>query len=214
MSEVSWSDLVARARGLASGPRRLIGVTGAPGAGKSSVAARLVEELGPDTSRLVGMDGFHFASAELIRQNSLERKGAPHTFDVGGYVALLRRLRSADEETVYVPEFNRDLEEAIGSALAVPKSVPLVVTEGNYLLVQDGLWAGVRPLLDECWFVDPGEEARLARLIARHERHGRSPDAARERSTGTDQLNAEVVLATRGLADLIYHGASQPTMRH
>lgn len=214
MSEVSWSDLVARARELASGPRRLIGVTGAPGAGKSTVAARLVEELGPDVARLVGMDGFHFASAELSRQHSLERKGAPHTFDVGGYVALLRRLRAADEEIVYVPEFSRVLEEAIGSALAVPKSVPLVVTEGNYLLVQDGLWAGVRPLLDECWYIDPGEDDRLTRLIARHERHGRSPAAARERSTGTDQLNADVVLATRGLADLTYHGAAQTTMRH
>lgn len=191
---------------MATGPRRILGITGAPGSGKSTVAQRVVDALGPDRARLVGMDGFHFSNSELHRQGSHERKGAPHTFDAGGYVELLRRLRSAAEEVVYAPEFNRDLEESIGSAVGVPASVPLIVTEGNYLLVEEGAWAGIRPLLDECWFVDPGDQVRLDRLVARHERHGRSPEAAHERSYGTDQLNADVVAATRSRADLVFAG--------
>lgn len=207
MKDTSWTDLVDRARGLADGPRRLLGITGAPGAGKSTVAIRLVEALGLDLARLVGMDGFHFASAELRRQGTIDRKGAPHTFDVGGYVALLQRLRRNDEPVVYAPEFDRNLEESIGSAVPVPADVPLVVTEGNYLLVGDGGWEGVRPLLDECWFVEPGEALRVARLVHRHQAHGRSRQEAVQRSNGSDQLNAEVINATRPLADLVYRSS-------
>jgi len=202
--DVNWTDLVARARELTTGPRRILGLTGAPAAGKSTVARALVDELGQDAARLVGMDGFHLANAELLRQGIHDRKGAPHTFDVGGYVQLLRRLRSADEDMVYAPEFDRGLEESIGASVAVPATVPLVVTEGNYLLVREGVWAAVRPLLDECWFIEPGEEVRLQRLIRRHERQGRSPKEARDRSNGSDQQNATLINATRPLADLCY----------
>lgn len=204
---MGWAELVERARSLASGPRRLLGITGAPGAGKSTVARLLVDELGPEVARLVGMDGFHLASAELRRQGTLDRKGAPHTFDVGGYAALLRRLREPAEAVVYAPEFDRDLEESIGSAVPVPAEVPLVVTEGNYLLLRDLGWDIVRPLLDECWFVAPGEDVRVSRLVARHQRHGRSRDQAVERSRGSDQRNAELINATRPLADLVYRSS-------
>ncbi len=198
-------ELVDRARALvARGGRRILGITGAPGAGKSTLAHQLVEALGED-ARLVGMDGFHLAEAELHRLGRHDRKGAPDTFDALGYVALLRRLRAADERVVYAPFFDRSLEEPIGCAVPVPREVPLVVTEGNYLLVADGDWAGVRPLLDECWYVEQDEELRIVRLIARHERYGRSPEAARERTLGSDQRNAEVVAATRARADLVVH---------
>src|SRR5690606_5231891 len=103
------------------------------------------------------MDGFHLAEAELVRLDRRARKGAPDTFDALGYVALLRRLRAADERTVYAPVFDRSLEEPIACAVPVPREVPLVVTEGNYLLVEDGDWAEVGPLLDESWYVEPPE---------------------------------------------------------
>jgi pantothenate kinase len=125
--------LLARARSLVvPGGRRLLGITGAPGAGKSTLAAELVDALG-EQAVLVPMDGFHLADAELRRLGSHARKGAIDTFDVAGYVSLLRRLRAA-EPTVYAPVFRREIEDAVAGAIAVRADVPLVVTEGNYLL--------------------------------------------------------------------------------
>lgn len=183
----------------------LLGLVGAPGAGKSTLAARLVEALGPELdggAALVGMDGFHLAQVTLERWGRASRKGAPDTFDAGGYAALLRRLRARDEDVVHAPEFRRDLEEPVGSAVPVPREVALVVTEGNYLLL-DGPWAPVRELLDEVWFLAPDDQLRLTRLVARHEAFGKAPRAAVEWSHGPDQANADVVASTAALADLV-----------
>jgi pantothenate kinase len=195
--------LISRARELAqAGERRLLGITGAPGAGKSTIATRVVEALG-EAAALVPMDGFHLANAELERLGRRERKGAIDTFDAGGYVALLRRLRSPAGETVYAPTFRREIEEPIACAIPVAPEVPLVVTEGNYLLVPEEPWAAIRDLLDEAWYVAPDEETRIAWLIARHVEFGKPPDEARAWSLSTDQRNAELVAATRGRADVV-----------
>jgi pantothenate kinase len=195
--------LVSRARALAApGARRLLGITGAPGAGKSTIAARVVEALG-ESAALVPMDGFHLANAELERLGRRDRKGAIDTFDADGYVALLRRLRAPAGETVYAPLFRREIEEPIACAIPVGPEVPLVVTEGNYLLVPEGPWAEVRDLLDEAWYVAPDEETRIAWLIARHVAFGKPPEVARAWSLSTDQRNAELVAASRGRADVV-----------
>ena len=202
--------LLARARSLAAaGRRRILGITGAPGAGKSTLAAAVAARLG-ERARLVPMDGFHLANAELERLSARARKGAIDTFDAAGYVALLRRLRAADEDVVYAPEFRREIEEPIACALAIPRDVPLVVTEGNYLLVDDGPWAAVRGLLDEAWYVELDDSVRLERLIDRHVAFGKSPPAARAWSLGTDQVNAELVARTRSRADLVVGGLTRP----
>jgi pantothenate kinase len=195
--------LVDRARALAEpGRRRILGVTGAPGAGKSTVAEAVVAAL-DGSAVLVGMDGFHLANVELERLGRRDRKGAADTFDAAGYAALLRRLREPGDEPVYAPEFRREIEEPIACAVPVPPETPLVVTEGNYLLVEEGSWAALRGLLDEVWFLDPPEELRLDRLIRRHEAFGKAPDAARAWALGTDQRNADLVAATRCRADLV-----------
>ena len=85
----------------------------------------------------------------------------------------------------------------------MPREVPLIVTEGNYLLVADGHWARVRPLLDEAWFVETDEDLRRERLIARHVAFGKDPEYARAWSLGTDERNAALVASTRSRADLI-----------
>lgn len=197
------AGLVARARALAAaGPRRLLGIVGPPGAGKSTLAAQIVAALGPDAA-LVPMDGFHLAEAELHRLGRHDRKGSIDTFDAEGYVALLHRLRAAGPETVYAPQFRREIEEPIAGAIPVPPSVPLVVTEGNYLLVPEGPWGQVRGLLDEAWYLDVEEDERLRRLTARHMAFGRDPVAAIARARGSDQVNAELIATTVHRCDLV-----------
>jgi pantothenate kinase len=202
-----FDALVARAGELVAAPkRRVLGITGAPGSGKSRLATELVDALGGDAV-LVPMDGFHLAEAELVRLAMHDRKGALDTFDAGGFVALLRRLREATEPVVYAPTFRRDLEEPIAGAICVPSNVPLVITEGNYLLSPDGEWSAVRGLLDEVWYLEPGDDDRMDRLIRRHMEFGRDVEAANTWARGTDQRNADLIAATKMWADLIVVGS-------
>jgi pantothenate kinase len=194
--------LAERARRLArSGGRHILGLAGPPGSGKSTLARALAESLGQD-ARMVGMDAFHLAAAQLERLGLADRKGAPETFDLDGYLALLRRLRDPGERVVYAPEFRRRIEEPVAAAVAIPAGVPLVITEGNYLLHDRDGWGAVRPLLDEVWFVHAPEDLRIERLVARHQQHGRSPEQARFWALGSDQDNAALVELTRERADL------------
>lgn len=207
MSETvtSMDDLVARARGLVeSGRRALLGLVGAPGAGKSTVSAALVEALGPQAAVVVPMDGFHLANEVLRDQGLADVKGNIATFDSAGYAALLRRLRDQqDDEIVYAPRFDRTLEESIGSAIRVDPGVALVVTEGNYLLSDGVHWERCRATLTESWSIQVPQDLRLRWLIDRHIAHGRSPQAAREWVLRSDEANARLVVATADRADVL-----------
>ncbi|MER7140356.1 nucleoside/nucleotide kinase family protein [[Kitasatospora] papulosa] len=196
--------LTDRARTLAAaGGRRILGIAGAPGAGKSTLAARLVEQLA-GRAVLVPMDGFHLAGAELERLGRAGRKGAPDTFDAAGYAALLRRLRHPEgQDPVYAPAFDRAIEEPVGGSVRVPADVPLVVTEGNYLLLDEGPWAPVRGLLDEVWFLDADPATRVRGLVDRHVRFGKSRPDAERWVAGSDERNARLVERHRDRADLV-----------
>lgn len=189
--------LLERLQVLGSGPRRLLGVVGPPGAGKSTLAALLVEALG-ERAQAVPMDGYHLAQVELERLGRASRKGAPDTFDAAGYAALLRRLRQQpDDETVYAPDFRRDIEEPVAGALPVFAHTPLVITEGNYLLLgDDPAWAPVAGLLDEVWYLHVDASLRLQRLTARHVRFGRTPEQAQAWVAQTDEPNARRIEAS------------------
>ncbi|MFE3516406.1 nucleoside/nucleotide kinase family protein [Streptomyces sp. NPDC059166] len=196
--------LTDRARRLAEdGRRRVLGIAGAPGAGKSTLAAEIVAGL-DGRAVLVPMDGFHLAGAELERLGRADRKGAPDTFDAAGYVALLERLRDPGAtDPVYAPAFDRALEEPVAGSVRVEADVPLVVTEGNYLLLDDGPWARVRGLLDEAWFLDPEPETRVRRLVDRHVRFGKSRAHAESWVARSDEPNARLVELHRHRADLV-----------
>lgn len=189
---------------LASGGRRLLGLAGAPGSGKSTLAAALQDWLG-EQACVVPMDGYHLANAELQRLGLAQRKGAPETFDSAGYAALLRRLRrQPDGEVVYAPEFRREIEEPVAGAIAVDPRARLVITEGNYLLLGQGHWNDVAPLLDEIWYLEVDDDLRRERLLQRHMRFGRSPEAALAWIETTDEPNARLIDATRQRAHAVW----------
>ncbi|SCX74518.1 hypothetical protein SAMN03159363_6263 [Variovorax sp. EL159] len=197
------ADGLARLQALmASGQRKLLGLVGAPGAGKSTLALALLHAVGADRAQVVPMDGFHLANVELQRLGRADRKGAPDTFDSAGYVALLQRLREQrpDGDIVYAPEFRREIEEPIAGAIAVLPSTQLVITEGNYLLHDVGPWAGAAAMLDEVWYVDIDDAVREQRLVQRHQQFGRSAEAARDWVASTDAPNARLIAATRARA--------------
>ncbi|MBP0598817.1 nucleoside/nucleotide kinase family protein [Herbaspirillum sp. LeCh32-8] len=189
---------------LAGGTRKLLGIAGPPGSGKSTLAQGLLEHAGARAC-IVPMDGFHLANAELARLGRAARKGAEDTFDSAGYVCLLERLRRQQgDEVIYAPAFHRDIEEAIAGEIAVAPHTQLVITEGNYLLLQRGHWSRVQPLLDEVWYVDVAPVLRRQRLVARHVRHGRTPAQAEAWVHGSDEPNAELIASTRSRAQLIF----------
>ncbi|KGI70494.1 nucleoside/nucleotide kinase family protein [Mycolicibacterium rufum] len=206
VQEATLDELIAWARALVvPGQRRLLGLTGAPGAGKSTVAEQLVNALGPDVAVLVPMDGFHLANEVLIALGRRDRKGAHDTFDDGGYARLLASLRAqrADDPVVYAPRFRREIEEPIGSSIPVRPTTPLVVTEGNYLLLESGAWPAARACLDEVWFLAPDTGIRHDRLVRRHEAYGKSPEDAKRWALGSDERNAQLIESTSGRADRI-----------
>lgn len=175
----------------------MLGITGPPGAGKSTLCDALVARLGP-RAVAVPMDGFHLGDALLVQLGLRERKGAPETFDEAGFALALRRLRAADE-VVYAPRFDRALEDSVAAAIRVVPDVPLVITEGNYLLH----WPSCRAALDEIWYLDSPVGARRERLVQRHIDFGKSRDDARRFALESDERNAMLIAAGRGLADLI-----------
>lgn len=204
----SLEDLVSRlAAGSPSTARRVVGIAGAPGSGKSTLASALAREvrdrLGEDAVAVVPMDGFHLADVALAAQGLSDRKGAPETFDADGYAVLLRRLREPGERPVYAPGFERDLEQPLAAAVAVPPTARVVLTEGNYLLLDGPEWAAVREALDEVWFCAAADSVRRERLVARHVSFGKTPEAARAWVERVDEPNAVLVEATRARADLV-----------
>lgn len=183
--------IVDRVEAMLARGGRVLGIAGAPGSGKSTLADRLLAHFG-DTAALLPMDGFHFANEELHRLGLAHRKGAPDTFDVDGYLDALERVR-ARRHDVLVPRFHRAIEEPVAGAIRIRTDASLVITEGNYLLLPMGRWGDVAELLDERWLLRPDDTVRRARLVARHEAHGRTPTEALSWVDEVDEPNAQLV---------------------
>ncbi len=207
-SESILGALVARIdQRLASGGnsknRVLIGICGTPASGKSTLAAGLAAEIGPERAAVVPLDGFHLARRSLNRLGLSAQRGAIETFDVGGFRALLERLIDRSEPLVYIPDYERELHEPVAASLTVHRSVEIIIVEGNYLLSTQPDWQFTRELLDEIWYLDVDAETRRTRLIARHIRFGKSEEEAVAKSIGSDARNAHEIDRGRERSDLI-----------
>jgi pantothenate kinase len=206
---MATADLLARdaIALVADSSRAILGVAGSPGAGKSTLVDVLLERIrtvkGDDWVAHIPMDGFHLADAQLDRIGARARKGAPDTFDSAGYAHLLKRVKAEIDDPVYVPGFDRTLEQPLAAALVVLPSARLVVTEGNYLLLDRPHWARARGAMDAVWFVASEENERIERLVARHIEFGKTPEEARAWVATTDQHNSDLVAGTVGSADRV-----------
>jgi pantothenate kinase len=196
----SLEDLLALLPSPVDGQRFLLGVAGSPGAGKSTVAQALARAAG---ATYLPMDGYHLADVELARLHLLDRKGHPDTFDPYGFAQLLGRLRQRPDHVVYAPAFDRALEQPLAGAVPIAPSADLVITEGNYLLLDQPAWRQVRHQLDEVWFVDVEDNLRRSRLLERHIRFGKSQSQAHDWIRDVDEPNAERIQASRSRADRI-----------
>ncbi|MFI8022231.1 hypothetical protein ACIF2R_25095, partial [Serratia marcescens] len=193
--------LLGTLRAARPGGRTLLGLTGAPAAGKSTLARYLVSEVnraeGPGTAAYAPLDGFHLSNPQLDRLGLRHRKGAPLTFDVRGYLALLERLVTDRFHDIYVPDFDRTLDEPVAARHLVTPSTRLVVTEGNYLAAAEPGWSEARALLGELWYLEAADEIRTDRLIRRHQESGQDRRSAEARVTANDQPNGEYVKSSR-----------------
>ncbi|WP_454195103.1 nucleoside/nucleotide kinase family protein [Nocardia sp. Marseille-Q1738] len=205
---LSW--LARRVRDRAGGERYLLGIAGPPGAGKSTLSVALRDlinaEAGSAVAEIAPMDGYHLINDVLRARGSLARKGEPDTFDVDGYVAGLRRLRSTPlGQPVAWPTFDRTIDAPVPGGVVFDRQ-SIVLTEGNYLLLDDfdtRQWSAVRALLDECWYLDAARNVIENRLLRRHVRGGRTPEAAATKVRDSDLRNADLVAPTSAYADLV-----------
>lgn len=185
--------------------RVVVGITGPPGAGKSTLAIALAGSF--DGASYLPMDGFHLSNAALDRLGRRDRKGAVDTFDCGGYLTALERVRSEYRwREVYTPAFDRGLDEPVAAGHVVAADSRLVITEGNYLGLPDGEWALVRGLLDRLYYVDCPADVRRQRLVARHIEGGRAPEAAAAWADEVDEPNALLIATTRPCCDAVLEG--------
>ncbi|MGO1561629.1 MAG: nucleoside/nucleotide kinase family protein [Actinomycetaceae bacterium] len=186
-------------------PRPVLGITGAPGAGKTTLAVALLDGLrarGIQVAHLP-MDGFHLADVELDRLGRRDRKGAIDTFDGWGYLSAIERAAAGGDHIVYVPGFERDLEQPIAGALPIEPGAEIVITEGNYLLADAAPWSSLPGVLAETWFVDLPDDVRRERLVARHIQFGKSPDDAVAWVRDVDEPNARAIIARKAAADRV-----------
>ena len=197
MKAIGIADLVAvlSDRAGAQDRRLMVAVAGAPGAGKSTLAAEIANALG-GIAAVVPMDGFHLDNATLKARGQLAIKGAPDTFDAEAFIALVKRI--ANGGTFNYPTFDRAEDCVVPGGGTVAGSAKIIVFEGNYLLLKANPWAKLADLWDITVLIDVPLDELRRRLIKRWLEHGHSEAQAIERAQGNDIPNAELVTQNSG----------------
>lgn len=186
-----------------SKPRTMIGIVGKPGAGKSTVVTEIQKQFSTEEVAIIPMDGYHLSNEELIKLGRRERKGAPDTFDVEGFISLITRVRNEIDKDHTFPIFHREIEASKADEGIVLRNTKVIVIEGNYLFSEEHNWSEVFPLLDQSWFIEIDDEIRMQRLITRHIKYGKTPQEAEEWSRGSDEENAKFIAKTASRAERI-----------
>lgn len=186
--------------------RLLIGLAGGPGSGKSTLAGDVVGILNTlidGSAARLPMDGFHMTTAKLTELGLLEEKGTPHTFEAQAFVDFLKKLKAATGP-VACPSYSRRIESVVPDAFTIAGNVPIIVVEGNYLLLEESPWDGIRDLLDFAVYLDLGKELAETRLLKRHAEHGLFTEERNQRHVAqVDLPNYDLADESKSRADLI-----------
>lgn len=204
--ELFVDRLLARLERVEEGARLVVALAGAPGSGKSTLSAMVeakVNEAHPGAAAVVPMDGYHYDDEVLVPKGWRPRKGAPHTFDVGGLSAMLGRLRANREETIAIPRFDRDLEIARAGARLIPQSVRLILVEGNYLLLDEAPWDTLADHFHMTAMIAVDEAQLRRRLAARWDGYGLDGAAITAKLEENDLPNGRLVTQKSRPADII-----------
>lgn len=205
-NRIDLARLTERLLHRADDTRKLVAIAGAPGSGKSTFVESLRNDLNrdrPDWACILAMDGFHYDDRVLEARGHRARKGAPHTFDVGGLAAMLKRLRMDDGQEIAVPVFDRSLEIARAGAEIISASARLILVEGNYLLLDDPAWAPLRSDFDVTVMLDVPRDVLIDRLAARWRGYGMDEAAVRAKLDDNDLINADLVLSHSAAAQFV-----------
>ncbi len=206
--EAAAAEIAKRSLAVAAQLRRriLIGIIGGPGTGKSTLAANVIGILNDridGSAARVPMDGFHMKQAKLEAEELAAFKGAPHTFEAEAFVRLLKMLKYA-KEPIAIPGYSRRIEDVVPNAFTIAGNVPILVVEGNYLLLDTSPWNEIADILDLDFFLDLKPDIVRTRLLRRHAEHGLfAPDWIVNHVEKVDMVNFEAVVASRSRADIV-----------
>lgn len=190
--------------------RILLGITGVPGAGKSTLAELLMQNintaLNEERAIVIPMDGYHYHNDILIEKGLLPLKGIPQTFDAQRFVNLIQEIASEKMEKLYCPSYDRALHNPVEDSIVIENRHKIVIVEGNYLLFDTDPWKKLADLFTESWFIETPLTTTQERLIERHMRTGRSLEEALSKISSTDAPNAELIMQTRHRATKVITG--------